>query len=133
MAKPPQGSDEVKGKVEPSLSDKPQRDAMPDAPRDTVKPDVADRSITIAVARTLTDTCNKSAADIQKTGESVVQVANGIAAETQALAELLRKHGTSIAARIEEFTALTKRVADAVEAACADVSGASGPPLAPGS
>ena len=44
-----------------------------------------------------------------------MQVANDIAAQTQALADLLRKHGSSIADRIEEFASMTKRVADAVQ------------------
>ncbi len=42
-------------------------------------------------------------------------MANSIVAETQALAELLRKHGASIAERITEFSVMSKRVAEAVQ------------------
>jgi hypothetical protein len=166
VAKPPQNLEDVRRKIEQSLSEKLEPEFKPDivqvpSKRDTgdplsaiaaqslsaklepeVKPDVVqvpskqdtgDPLSAIAAARRLTDTCNKTAADIQETGETIVNVAAGIAAETEALAELLRKHGAAIAARIEEFTALTKRVADAVDAARADVSGASAPPLMPSS
>jgi len=81
----------------------------------------------------LVSSCNATAAEIQSSGEAVVQVANAIAAETQALAELLRKHGNAIEARIEEFTAMSQRVAEKVQAARADVLSASGssPSLSP--
>jgi nanoRNase/pAp phosphatase (c-di-AMP/oligoRNAs hydrolase) len=60
-------------------------------------------------------------------------VAHAIAAETQALAELLRKHGAAIAARIEEFNAMSRRVSEKLNAARADVLGAAGtaPSIAP--
>jgi hypothetical protein len=127
MAKPPQNLEDVRRKIEQSLSEQSQPDVKPDVVPS--KPDAGDPSNAIAVARRLTDTCNKTAADIQETGETIVNVAAGIAAETQALAELLRKHGAAISTRIEEFTNLTTRVAGAIEAARADVNGA--PPLTP--
>ena len=52
-----------------------------------------------------------------------MQVANDIAAETRALADLLRKHGASIADRIEEFGSMSKRVAQAVQKGRGEVSG----------
>jgi hypothetical protein len=131
MAKPPQSLEEVRRKVEQSLSEKPQLDPKTEVIPGPATKEMSDQSITIAAARRLTETCNNTAADIQETGETVVKVAADIAAETEALAELLRKHGAAIATRIEEFTALTKRVAEAVEAARADVNGA--PPLTPSS
>jgi hypothetical protein len=84
-------------------------------------------------ARPLSELYNKAADEIQKTGESVVQVANDIAAETRALADLLRKHGASIAGRIEEFSAMSKRVAQAVQKGRGEVSGeaATDTPIAP--
>ena len=65
--------------------------------------------------RPLSEVYNNAATEIQSTGEAVVQMANEIATETRALADLLRKHGASIAERIEEFTSMTKRVAEAVQ------------------
>jgi hypothetical protein len=133
MAKPPQNLEDVRHKIEQSLSEKPESDVKPDVVQGPPKRDTDDPSRAIAAARRLTDTCNKAATDIQETGETIVNVAAGIAAETEGLAELLRKHGAAIATRIEEFTALTKRVADAVEAARADVNSASAPSLTPSS
>jgi hypothetical protein len=119
MARSIRSLDEVKRSIEQSLTEhlestrsdggeRPAREADTSA-----DPDASAR----AAGRQLVDVCNKSALDIQRTGEAVVKVAEDISAETQALAELLRKHGVSIAARIEEFTAMTRRVADQVDAA----------------
>ena len=72
--------------------------------------------------RSFSDLYNKAADDIQSSGQSVIQVATAIAAETEELAELLRKHGASIAGRIEEFSTMSKRVADAVKKGRKDVT-----------
>src|SRR5580704_8190244 len=87
-----------------------------------------------AVARQLADACLTTASDIQKAGEDIVQVANGIAAETAALAELLRRHGAEISDRIEQFTVMTNRISNVVRDVRADLSPSkSSPPLpAPG-
>jgi hypothetical protein len=84
-----------------------------------------DLSTAILEVHRLTDLCNITATDIQKTGEDVTQIANGLAAETAALAELLRKHGASISNRIEEFTVMTKRISDLMRDVRADVLSAS--------
>lgn len=87
---------------------------------------LSDQTTPLRSADHLVNACNATAADVERTGEAVVQMANNIAAEAQALAELLRKHGTAIGARIEEFTAVSERVADKVHAAHADALGLSG-------
>jgi DNA-binding NarL/FixJ family response regulator len=79
-----------------------------------------------AAASTIQDACNTSATDIQKTGETVMLVLDAICAETQVLAELLRKHSVTIAKRIEHFTAVTKRIAERVEPTLIAVPGNSG-------
>lgn len=72
--------------------------------------------------RPFADIYNKAADDIQSSGQSIIQAATAIAAETDALADLLRKHGASIAGRIEEFSTMSKRVADAVKKGRKDVA-----------
>jgi hypothetical protein len=157
MARSPRSLDELKTSIEESMADalhqhSPQ-DVEPVAP--TTVPaqdlrdqdlrdqdlrgqglrdqDLRDRAESRSDADRLVHACNTTAAEIQGTGEAVLQVANSIAAETQALAELLRKHGAAIAVRIEEFAAMSKRVADKVQAARDDVASAVGtaPSLAP--
>ena len=63
----------------------------------------------------------------------MVNIANTIAAESNALAELLRKHGTAIGDRIEEFMSMSDRVKDKMRAAHDDMVATSGmgPSLAP--
>jgi hypothetical protein len=147
MVRSPRSLDELKTSIEESMADAlhqhRQQDIEPVAPatvpaenlqdQDLRDQDLRDRAESRSEAERLVQACNATAAEIQGTGESVVQVANSIAAETQALAELLRKHGAAIGARIEEFTAMSKRVADKVQAARDDVVSASGtaPSLAP--
>src|SRR5262249_27693393 len=109
MAKPPQNLEDVRRKIEQSLSENRVYDAKPERVQLPPERDTVDPSTAIAAVGRLTDVCHKTANDIQETGQTIVNVAAGIAAETDALAELLRKHGAAIAARIEEFTALTKR------------------------
>jgi len=77
-------------------------------------------------ARLIRRACNTSAADIQKTGETVMQIADAIFAETKALADMLRKHGTRISSRVEEFTAMTQQVTARMEAVRNDVVGMTG-------
>jgi len=98
------------------------------------EPTPNDASTAMMGVRELTDACDTTATEIQKTGEDVLHIANGIAAETAALAELLRKHGAAISNHVEEFTAQTKRISDVMRDVRADLSAAksSGPPLAPG-
>lgn len=72
--------------------------------------DSKDRRVSTRTAKSLTQTCDEAAAEIQETGQTVVNIANTIAAETEALAELLRKHGTAISARVEQFITLSDRV-----------------------
>jgi hypothetical protein len=79
-----------------------------------------------AVVRQLAVACDTTASDIQRAGEEIVQIANGIAAETAALAELLRRHGADISYRIENFTVMTKRISNVLRIVRADL------PLAPG-
>jgi hypothetical protein len=131
MPKPPQNLEDVRCKIEQSLAENQVYDVKPEPVQLPPKQSSGDPSSAVAAVGRLTDACNKTANDIQETGQTIVNVAAGIAAETDALAELLRKHGAAIAARIDEFTALTKRVAGAVEAARADVDGVSTPPLTP--
>jgi hypothetical protein len=136
MARSPQSLDELKSSIEESMAEALEQhgaDTEP-APAETVPAADADtRTEPRSDADRLIQTCNTTAADIQATGEAVLQVANSIAAETQALAELLRKHGAAIATRIEEFTAMSKRVAEKLNAAREEVLGASGaaPSIAP--
>jgi DNA-binding NarL/FixJ family response regulator len=76
-----------------------------------------------AAASTIQDACNTSATDIQKTGETVMLVLDAICAETQALVELLHKHSVTIATRIENVTAVTKRTTEQVDATLIAVPG----------
>jgi hypothetical protein len=152
MARSPRSLDELKTSIEESMADAlhqhRQQDVEPAAPatvpaqdlRDQDSQDQAlrdqdlrDQAESRSDAERLVHACNTTAAEIQGTGEAVMQVASSIAAETQALAELLRKHGAAIAVRIEEFAAMSKRVADKVQAARDDVISAAGtaPSLAP--
>jgi 2C-methyl-D-erythritol 2,4-cyclodiphosphate synthase len=77
--------------------------------------------------------CDAVAAEIQETGQTVVNIANTIAAESDALAELLHKHGTAMAARIEQFMSMSDRVKVKMRDAHDDMLGTSGmgPSLAP--
>ena len=152
MARSPRSLDELKTSIEESMADAlhqhTQQDVEPVAPttvpaqdlrdqdlrdQDLRHQDLRDRAESRSDADRLVHACNTTAAEIQGTGEAVLQVASSIAAETQALAELLRKHGAAIAVRIEEFAAMSKRVADKVQAARDDVASAAGtaPSLAP--
>jgi len=84
-------------------------------------------------ARRLSDVCNVVAAEMKETGQTVVNIANTIAAESEALAELLHKHGTAMEARIEQFMSMSDRVRLKMREAhddMLDTSGA-GPSLAP--
>ena len=54
--------------------------------------DATTRTETRTDADQLANTCDTTAAEIEATGAAVMQVAHSIANETQALAELLRKH-----------------------------------------
>ena len=74
-------------------------------------------------ARNLQDDANTSAIDIQKIGETVMLVLDAICAETQALVELLHKHSVTIATRIENVTAVTKRTTEQVDATLIAVPG----------
>jgi 2C-methyl-D-erythritol 2,4-cyclodiphosphate synthase len=84
-------------------------------------------------AKRLSEVCNVVAAEMQETGQTVVNIANTIAAESQALAELLHKHGTAIEARIEQFMSMSDRVRVKMREAHDDLLGTSGsgPSLAP--
>jgi two-component system nitrate/nitrite response regulator NarL len=73
--------------------------------------------------RNLQDDANTSAIDIQKIGETVMLVLDAICAETQALVELLHKHSVTIATRIENVTAVTKRTTEQVDATLIAVPG----------
>jgi hypothetical protein len=136
MARSPQSLDELKSSIEESMAEALQQhqpDGEP-APVATMPPaETSTQPQSHGEADRLIQACNATAADIQATGEAVMQVAHSITAETQALAELLRKHGTAIAVRIEEFTAMSQRIADKVHAARDEVLGASGgaPSIAP--
>ena len=76
-------------------------------------------------AHQVTHACGTTATDIENAAEVLLKVAQGIAEESHQLAELLRKHGKLIANRIEEFTAMTQRVALKMREARADVMGSS--------
>jgi hypothetical protein len=81
----------------------------------------------------LSDVCNVVAAEMKETSQTVVNIANTIAAESEALAELLHKHGTAIEARIEQFMSMSDRVRVKMREAHDDMLGTSGtgPSLAP--
>jgi hypothetical protein len=84
-------------------------------------------------AKRLSDVCDVVAAEMKETSQAVVNIANTIAAESEALAELLQKHGTAIEARIEQFMSMSDRVRLKMREAhddMVDTSG-SGPSLAP--
>jgi len=135
MARSPRSFDELKSSLEESMAEALQQHRqeepalVPAAPAQQTTAQPQPRGD----ASQLVEVCNTTAADIQATGDAVVQVAHSMAAETQALAELLRKHGAAIAARIEEFNAMSKRVSEKLNAARADVLGAAStaPSLAP--
>lgn len=74
----------------------------------------------------LAQTCDAVAAEIQETGQAVVNIANTIAAESDALAELLHKHGAAIGARIQEFMSMSERVKGKMRAAHDDMLGTAG-------
>ena len=84
-------------------------------------------------AKRLSDVCNVVAAEMKETSQSVMNIATTIAAESEALAELLHKHGTAIEARIEQFMSMSDRVRVKMREAHDDMLGASetGPSLAP--
>ena len=92
------------------------------APRADSKRQMTDRAPGQGVARE----CDAIAAEIENTGQTVINIADTISAETAALAELLRKHGAAIGVRIEEFMTMSGRVRDKVRAAHDDVVGTSG-------
>jgi hypothetical protein len=137
MARSSRSLDDLKTGIEQSMADAlQQHSGQAIGPAETeIIPAFAlsDQATPRSPADRLVYACNTTATEIQSTGEAVVQIAITIAAETQALAELLRKHGTAIGSRIEDFTAMSKRVADRVHAAHDDVLSASGaaPSLAP--
>jgi hypothetical protein len=84
-------------------------------------------------AKRLSDVCHVVAAEMQETSQTVVNIANTIAAESEALAELLHKHGAAIEARIEQFMSMSDRVRVKMREAHDDLVGApgAGPSLAP--
>lgn len=86
-----------------------------------------------ASGKRLSEVCDVVAAEIQETAQTVVNIANTIAAESDALAELLHKHGTEIEARIEQFMSMSDRVKVKMREAHDDMLGTSGtgPSLAP--
>jgi len=81
----------------------------------------------------LTEVCDAVAAEMQETGQTVVNIANTIAAESSALAELLHKLGTAIEDRIAQFISMSDRVRLRMREAHDDMLGTSetGPSLAP--
>jgi hypothetical protein len=125
----------VRRNMEQILSGKGGLEKVLEAASDGLAESISNEASTaMVVVSHLADACDATATDIQKTGEDIVQIANGIAAETAALAELLRKHGAAISNRIEEFTVMTTRISNVVRDVRADLnpSKSSGPPLAPG-
>jgi len=116
--------EEVKRKVQESLTedvDSARAEGIRATPQEGVTP-VADPPSTAAAAtQKLTDACNSTASEIENAGKAVVEVANRIAAETDALAELLRRHGASITTKIEHFTETTKQIGASVQAVRADL------------
>jgi hypothetical protein len=137
MARSPRSGDDLKAGIKTSIPDIMQQHRRHN---DEVEGDQTAASFALSdhlrsdsTADQLVHTCNTTAAKIQGAGEAVIQVANNIAAETQALAELLRQHGATINSRIEEFTTMSKRVAETMQAARDDAIGTSrtGASLAP--
>lgn len=86
-----------------------------------------------APAKRLSDICDAVAAEMKETSQTVVNIANTIAAESEALAELLQKHGTAIEARIEQFMSMSDRVRVKMREAHDDMldTSGNGPSLAP--
>jgi hypothetical protein len=84
-------------------------------------------------AKRLSDVCDAVAAEMQETGQTAVNIANTIAAESSALAELLHKHGMAIEARIEQFMSMSDRVRLKMREAHDDMldTSGTGPSLAP--
>jgi hypothetical protein len=84
-------------------------------------------------AKRLSDACDVVAAEMMETSQTVVNIANTIAAESAALAELLHKHGTAIEARIAEFMSMSDRVRLKMREAHDDMldTSGTGPSLAP--
>jgi hypothetical protein len=83
------------------------------------------------VAQHVVSECDSLALAIQETGRTVVNIATTISAETEALAELLRKHGEAMGVRIEEFMTMSDRVRDKMRAVHGDVAGVSGEERSP--
>jgi hypothetical protein len=136
MARPPRSLDEVTRSIEQSLIPQEEGDPQersPGASDNPAEPAKNSQSPRSEAARPLSEVYNKAADEIQNTGETVVRVANDIAAQTRELADLLRTHGASIAQRIEDFTSMTQRVAEAVQKGRGEVSSGttSGPPFIP--
>lgn len=78
------------------------------------------------IAGHFVDECESLALAMQQTGSTVVTIANEISEETEALADLLRKHGAAMRARIEEFMTMSDRVKDRMRSAHGDIAGFSG-------
>jgi len=97
------------------------------APRATAKGQKSDGN----AAQHLIDECDAVALAIQEIGQTVVNMANTISAETEALADLLRKHGAAMAVRIEEFMTMSDRIRDRMQAAHSDVVATSGETRSP--
>ena len=116
MARPPSVLDDVKRTIEKSLAENTDLDNATTAP-DEEATTVPGLDNTLDAANRLALACNSTASDIEMCGNEVLDIAKGIAAETAALAELLRKHSASITTKVEGFTALTKRIRVAVDAA----------------
>ena len=98
------------------------------APKETVAPLDSKQGAKASqgTANRLSKACDEIANEIQETGQTVVNIANTIAAETEALAELLHKHGSAIEARIEAFMSMSDRVKDKMRAAHDDMLRSSG-------
>jgi len=86
----------------------------------------AEQKTSFTSGKRLSDVCEAVAAEMQETGQTVVNLANTIAAESNALAELLHKHGTAIEARIEQFMSMSGRVRLRMREAHDDMLGTSG-------
>src|SRR5262249_19664676 len=111
MGRTPRSLDEFQSSIEESMAEAlrvpGQGDAEPAAVETAASAD-ADRRTTDAHQTTeprneadrLIQACNTTATDIQATGEAVMQVGHSIAAESQALAQLLGKHGSASPPRI---------------------------------
>ena len=127
MARNPRTLDEVKQHVEQILLSEKLSDyqGRNDPAREQPSA-MTDQSSILSAARHLSATCNAMGNDIQKSGKEVAQIAGDLAAEADALAELLRKHGASMANRIEEFTAMTRRLQEAMKLVRADLSSSTG-------